>query len=190
MKTVKTELEGVLIIEPIVFYDNRGYFMEYYSTRKLDTLGISSVFVQDNLSHSRKINTLRGLHFQNNPRAQAKIVRCARGKILDISVDIRRGSPTYCKWVSIELSEDNFKQVYIPSGFAHGFVTLTDDVEVQYKASDFYMPAYDRSIRWDDPDIGINWGINTPILSDKDKIAPFLRDSDCNFVWNGVNSDD
>lgn len=183
MKVTETNLVGVKIIEPDVFGDSRGWFFESWSARKYLELGINEEFVQDNHSFSQKAGTLRGLHFQLNPRAQAKIIRCTRGSILDVAVDIREGSPTYCHWISVKLSGENFKQIYIPAGFAHGFLALTDNVEIQYKASDYYDPDCDRSIRWNDPDIGVNWGIENPVLSDKDRAAPFLADSDNNFRW-------
>lgn len=191
MNIIKTEIEDLLIIEPEVFGDHRGWFSETYSKAKFKDLGIDIEFVQDNHSMSAQKGTLRGLHFQKNPKAQTKLVRCTKGKILDVAVDLRKGSPTYKQWVGVELSEDNKKQLLIPKGFAHGFLTLTDDVEVQYKVDEYYVPECDRSIRFDDPDIGINWGIKTPILSEKDLKAPLLKDSDVDFslkfMVTGVN---
>lgn len=183
MNIIKTELEGVLILEPKVFGDNRGWFMESFSDKVFKEQGLNINFVQDNHSYSAIKGTLRGLHFQNNPMAQTKLVRCTRGKILDVVVDIRKGSPTYKKWIAVELSQENKRQLLIPKGFAHGFVTLTDDVEVQYKVDEYYSKEHDRSIRFDDPEIGIDWGIENPILSDKDKNAPLLKDSDCDFIY-------
>lgn len=180
MKVIKTEL-GIYILEPKVFGDHRGWFMEAYSKQKINELGINIDFVQDNHSFSANKGTLRGLHFQLNPKAQAKLVRCSRGTILDVAVDIRKGSPSYKKWLAVELSEKNKRQLLIPKGFAHGYLTLTDDVEVQYKADESYAPEYDRSIRFDDTEIGIEWGIEKPILSQKDLNAPQLKDSDANF---------
>jgi len=180
MKMTETTLSGVYVIEPQVFGDHRGWFFESFSEQKEKDI-VKDTFVQDNHSSSAQKGTLRGLHFQQNPHAQSKIVRCTRGKILDIAVDIRKGSPNYRKWVAIELSADNFKQLYIPAGFAHGFLTLTEDVEIQYKASDYYTPDCDRSIKWNDPTIGVEWNIEKPILSTKDQNAPLLDDSDCNF---------
>ncbi|HBF36393.1 MAG TPA: dTDP-4-dehydrorhamnose 3,5-epimerase, partial [Firmicutes bacterium] len=147
MKAIQTDLPGVMIIEPQVFEDGRGWFMETYSRLKLDKLGIDIEFVQDNHSLSIPKGTLRGLHFQNNSKAQTKLLRCTRGIILDVAVDIRRGSPTYKKWVGVELSADNKKQLFIPKGFAHGFVTLVDNCEVQYKVDEYYAPECDRGIR-------------------------------------------
>lgn len=183
MKVTKTELDGVLIVEPQVFGDNRGWFTETYTQNKFEQAGIRTVFVQDNQSYSAQKGTLRGLHFQQNPHAQTKLLRCTRGRILDVAADIRKGSPRYGKWVGVELSAENHRQLYIPKGFAHGFVTLTDDVEVQYKVDDYYAPDCDRSIRFDDPAIGVKWNCENPVLSAKDIRAPLLRDSDCNFVY-------
>ncbi len=183
MKIVETSLPGVLIIEPQVFEDGRGWFMETYSRLKLSKQGIDIEFVQDNHSLSVPKGTLRGLHFQNNPKAQSKLLRCTRGVILDVAVDIRRGSPDYRKWVAVELSADNKKQLFIPKGFAHGFVTLVDNCEVQYKVDEYYAPECDRGIRFDDPEIGVDWDVTNPVLSAKDAKSPFLKDSDCNFSY-------
>jgi dTDP-4-dehydrorhamnose 3,5-epimerase len=187
MLVTRTELNDVYIIEPKVFGDHRGWFMESYSKIKLAEAGIDNEFVQDNQSFSAQKGTLRGLHFQLNPKAQAKIVRCTKGAILDVAVDIRKGSPMYKKWVAVELSAENKKQLFIPRGFAHGFATLTNDVEVQYKADEYYAPEYDGNILFNDPEIGINWGKGEFILSDKDKSAPLLRERvDLNFVYQGA----
>ena len=183
----KTSLDGVYIITPQVFGDNRGWFCETYTAEKFKQLGIDTVFVQDNQSYSKGKNTIRGLHFQTAPKSQTKLLRCTRGKILDVAVDIRRGSPNFGKWVAAELSAENKKMIYIPKGFAHGFLTLSEDVEVQYKVDEYYSPENDRSIVFNDPDIGIDWGIENPILSEKDLKAPFLKDSDANFIF-GENS--
>ncbi len=185
MELIKTDIPGVVILEPKVFGDHRGWFTETYAYNTLKDLGIDVTFVQDNQSYSKEKGTLRGLHFQQNPMAQTKLLRCTRGKILDVAVDIRKGSPTYLKWVSVELSAENKRQLFMPKGFAHGFVTLTEDVEVQYKVDAYYAPECDRSIRFDDPSIGVNWGVANPILSQKDMNAPLLCDSDCNFVYEG-----
>lgn len=176
MNIVNTDIEGVLIIEPKVYVDHRGWFIESYSKEMFNKFGINIDFIQDNHSFSAHKSTLRGLHFQTNHKAQTKLVRCIKGKIFDVAVDIRRESSTYKKWVAVELSEENKKQLLIPKGFAHGFLTLTDDVEVQYKVDELYSPENDRSIRYDDPDIGVLWGVDNPILSDKDLSAPFLRE--------------
>jgi dTDP-4-dehydrorhamnose reductase/dTDP-4-dehydrorhamnose 3,5-epimerase len=191
MNIKQTEIDDVLILEPRVFGDHRGWFTETYSKSKFQELGIDIEFVQDNHSMSAQKGTLRGLHFQTNPKAQTKLVRCTKGKILDVAVDLRKGSSTYKQWVGVELSEDNKKQLLIPKGFAHGFLTLTDDVEVQYKVDEYYAPECDRSIRFDDPEIGVDWGIQDPILSEKDLKAPLLKDSDVDFslkfMVTGVN---
>lgn len=183
MKKIETLISGVFIIEPQVFADQRGYFMETYSTNVFQDLGIDCIFAQDNQSFTKKKGTLRGIHFQNNPMAQCKVVRVTRGAVLDVAVDIRKGSPNYRKWVSVELSAENKRMLYIPSGFAHGFVTLTDDVEFIYKVSNLYSKEYDRSIRFDDPSIGIDWGIDDPTVSAKDMNAPQLKESDCNYIY-------
>jgi len=157
--------------------------MESWSERDMEKAGLRLTFLQDNHSFSAQKGTLRGLHFQKNPFAQAKLVRCARGAILDVAVDIRQGSPYFGKWTAIELSAENKQQLLIPRGFAHGFLTLTDDAETLYKVDQYYSPETDRSIAWNDPAIGVEWGITTPILSLKDKNAPLLADSDANFVY-------
>jgi len=185
MKKIETALPEVFIIEPQVFGDHRGYFMETYNEAKFHELGITNVFVQDNQSFTAQKGTLRGLHFQNDPMAQAKLVRCGRGAVLDVAVDIRKGSPNYMKWVAVELSAENKRMLFIPRGFAHGFVTLTDDVEFCYKVDNLYSKENDRGIRFDDPAIGVEWGVENPILSQKDTSSPLLKDSDCNFVYEG-----
>lgn len=181
MKVTKTELEGVVIIDSDCYGDHRGWFMETYNEAKMKENGIDIVFVQDNHSKSMIKGTLRGLHFQNKPMAQTKLVRCTKGEVLDVAVDLRKDSPTYKKWFSIELTEENKKQLLIPQGFAHGFLTLTDDVEVQYKVDNLYSKEHDRGIRYDDPEIAVDWGTIDPVLSDKDLNSPFLKDSDVNF---------
>ncbi len=183
MKIIETEIPGVLVIEPDVFGDHRGWFCETWNRQKLHDAGIDADFVQDNQSYTKARGTLRGLHFQQNPMSQAKLVRVVRGAVLDVAVDLRKGSPTYLKHVIAELSAENKRQFFIPKGFAHGFLTLTDDVEFVYKVDAPYAPDCDRSVRFDDPEIGVDWPCEEPILSDKDKKAPLLRDSDCNFVF-------
>ena len=186
MKATETELKGVFVLEPQVFGDARGWFMESWSQRKMHDAGIDVQFVQDNQSFSAQKGTLRGLHYQLNPMCQAKLLRCTRGKIFDVAVDIRKGSPQYGKWVGVELSAENKKQLFIPRGFAHGFITLTDDVEVQYKADNYYAPECDGNIRWDDPDIGVAWPLKPVILSEKDSKAPLLKErTNLNFVYEG-----
>ena len=185
MKVTETTLQGVYLVEPKVFGDQRGWFMESYSKLKLEQYGLECDFVQDNHSFSAQRGTLRGLHFQRNPHAQAKLVRCVRGEILDVAVDIRQGSPQYLKWVAVKLTADNKKQLFIPQGFAHGFLTLCDDVEVQYKADQYYAPEHDGGIAYDDPDIGVEWGEGEFVLSEKDRQAPQAKDCAANFVYGG-----
>jgi dTDP-4-dehydrorhamnose 3,5-epimerase len=180
MKVTQTKLKEVLIIEPDVFGDSRGWFVESYNKNKLRDFGIDVDFIQDNHSFSATKGTLRGLHVQNDPHTQSKLVRCIRGSILDVAVDLRKDSLTYKNWVSVELSEENKKQLFIPKGFAHGFLTLTDNVEFQYKVDNYYDKQSDRGIRFDDPEIGVVWGNDNPVLSDKDKNAPLLKDCDIN----------
>ena len=144
--------------------------------------GLEPVFVQDNHSYSKKKGIIRGIHFQNNPKPQMKLVRCTRGRIMDYAVDLRVDSPTFKKWVAVELSAENRKQMWIPSGFGHAFITLVDDCEVQYKVDEWYYPELDRAIAWNDPDIGIDWGTDSPIISEKDTICPTLANSDVNFT--------
>lgn len=181
MQITETGIDGLLVLSPVVHGDNRGWFYESYSAKTMGDLGLEYNFIQDNHSMSSVKGTLRGLHFQLAPKAQVKLIRCTRGEVLDVAVDLRRGSETYRRWFSIVLSADNKKQLLIPKGFAHGFLTLTEDSELQYKVDEFYSRDHDRSIRFDDPEIGVNWGIGNPILSQKDREAPLLRDSDVNF---------
>ncbi len=176
MKVTKTKLDGVVILEPEVFGDNRGFFMESWSKRKMEAVGLHYDFVQDNHSSSTVKGTLRGLHFQKGQWCQAKLVRCTRGAVLDVAVDLRKASPTYKQWVGVELSEANKKQLLIPRGFAHGFVTLTNQVEFMYKADNYYAPEADGGIRWNDPELGVEWGVKDPILSGKDQINPFFKE--------------
>lgn len=181
MNVIETKLPGVYVIEPQVFGDHRGWFMESWSEKKMEDHGISVDFVQDNQSYTAKKGTLRGIHFQQYPMAQAKLVRVVRGAVMDVAVDLRKGSPTYKQWVAVELSAENRKQLFIPQGFGHAFLTLTDDVEFVYKCDNLYSRELDRNIRFDDPELNISWGIDDPVLSDKDAAAPYLKDSDCNF---------
>lgn len=175
MKVIETKLKGILVIEPKVFKDERGYFYESYNQKMFYEIGIKDEFVQDNQSLSQK-NVVRGLHFQHPPYAQAKLVRVIKGAVLDVVVDIRKNSPTYGQSFEIELTEDNFLMVYIPVGFAHGFATLTDDAIFSYKCSNFYNKAYEDTILWNDPDLNINWKIENPILSEKDKHGKRIKD--------------
>lgn len=183
MNVIKTDVLDVYILEPQVFGDHRGWFMESWSKKKMEEAGLYYDFVQDNHSFSAKKGTLRGLHFQKGDAAQAKLVRCVRGAVVDYAVDMRVGSPTYKKWVGVELSAENNRQLLIPRGFLHGFVTLTDNVEFLYKADNLYNAEADRGIRWNDPDIAVDWNIENPITSDKDNNAPLLKDSDIDFTY-------
>jgi dTDP-4-dehydrorhamnose 3,5-epimerase len=183
-----TKLSGVMILTPARFGDARGFFSESWNRKTLAAQGITLDFVQDNHSLSAQTGTLRGLHFQSPPHAQAKLVRCGRGCLFDVVVDIRRGSPTYGHWLGEELSSENGRQMLIPAGFLHGFITRAPDTEIIYKCTDYYAPACDGAVRFDDPDIGIDWGLPAglaPILSDKDATAPLLRDLDTPFVFAG-----
>ncbi|MBU2366802.1 MAG: dTDP-4-dehydrorhamnose 3,5-epimerase [Alphaproteobacteria bacterium] len=172
----ETTLPGVVILTPRRFADDRGFFSETWNSDTLSKLGIDTPFVQDNHSYSKAINTVRGLHYQSPPHAQAKLVRVVRGSVLDVAVDLRQGSPHFGQWVGVELSADNGRQLYIPAGFLHGFVTQEEHTEVFYKCSDFYAPDYDGSIAFDDPDLNISWGVSREhaVLSQKDAIAPRL----------------
>jgi len=185
---IKTDIPEVILVKPVVFKDNRGFFMETYKKSNFEKVGINTDFVQDNHSKSIK-GVLRGLHYQNEPFAQGKLVRCIRGKIFDVAVDIRKGSPTFGKWIGYELSEENKLMLWIPKGFAHGFLTLSEEAEVIYKVSgEEYSPQYDAGIIWNDPDIGIKWpldNIDEVLLSDKDKNLPNLKNADINFVYGG-----
>lgn len=191
MRILKTGFKGLLVIETDVFGDHRGWFTETYTKNKFANYGIDAEFIQDNHSYSAKKGTLRGIHFQNNPKAQAKLIRCTKGSIIDTVVDLRKGSDTYKEWFSIELSAENKKQLFIPKGFGHAFLTLTDDVEVQYKVDEYYSVEHDRSIRYNDPELCIDWGVTDPILSEKDLNAQYLKESDVNFsikvLVTGVN---
>lgn len=177
MEVIKTAIDGVVIIEPRIFEDSRGYFFESFSQREFDEKVCPIKFVQDNESKSC-YGVVRGLHFQKPPYAQSKLVRCIKGRVLDIAVDIRKGSPSYGKWTSCELTEDNHRQFFIPQGFAHGFSVLSDEAIFQYKCDNFYHPEAEGAIAWDDSDLGINWGIVSKdiILSEKDSHHPKLVD--------------
>jgi dTDP-4-dehydrorhamnose 3,5-epimerase len=186
MDIEETSLHGVLILTPRRFGDYRGFFSESWNRGRMAQAGIATDFVQDNHSLSYQAGTLRGLHFQAPPHAQAKLVRCGRGALFDVAVDIRHGSPTYGKWTGVDLSFDNGRQLLVPEGFLHGFVTRQPDTEVIYKCSDYYAPDCDAAVRFDDPDLGIDWGLDgEPVLSDKDAAAPRLRDLPAYFTWEG-----
>jgi dTDP-4-dehydrorhamnose 3,5-epimerase len=176
----RLSIPEVILIEQEVFKDKRGFFMETYKYSDFAGFGIKEYFIQDNYSRSAK-GVLRGLHYQNRHRAQGKLLRCIKGKIFDVAVDIRKGSPTYRNWVGIELSEKNNLMLYIPPAFAHGFVVLSDFAEVMYKCTEEYSSEDERGIIWNDPDIGIKWPVKRPILSEKDRRHPVLKDADNNF---------
>lgn len=181
-----TSLPGVLIFTPRVFKDTRGFFCESYNHDVWRAAGIDTVFVQDNHSRSAR-HTIRGLHFQLSPAAQVKLLRVVRGAVWDVAVDIRKGSPTFGQWAGVELSEDNFRQLYVPEGFAHGFCVLTDVADVLYKTSRVYAPAYEQGIRWNDPAIGVAWPSDEPILSERDCTAQSLAEylEKTPFVYSG-----
>ncbi len=183
MKANPTPLDGVFIVEPQIFGDNRGWFFESYSQPVLQSLGINMRVVQANRSYSALKGTLRGLHCQKQPLPQAKLVSCTRGAIADYAVDIRHGSPTYLKWFMAELTADNKKMLFVPKGFLHGFVTLTDDVEVEYKVDEIYRRENDRSVLYSDPLFAIDWGVASPVLSDKDREAPLFLQTDIYFEY-------
>ncbi len=175
----KTKIDGVYIIEPKVFGDNRGYFMETYNKEQFDEAGLNMIFVQYNESKSSK-GVLRGLHFQKK-HSQGKLVRVTKGEVFDVAVDLRTGSPTYGQWEGVILNDENKKQFYIPEGFAHGFLVLSDEAVFNYKCTDFYSPEYDGGVMWDDPEINIKWpldAIENILLSEKDKVHPNLKDLD------------
>lgn len=184
MQIEETALPGVLVLTPRRFGDARGFFAETWNRRRMEEAGIEADFVQDNHSLSAMAGTVRGLHFQAPPHAQGKLVRCGRGRLLDVAVDIRRGSPTYGAWVAEELSAENGRQVWIPEGFAHGFLTLQDETEIVYKCTDYYAPEADGAVLWSS--CGIDWGWKGEvILSDKDAAAPPVATFESPFAWQG-----
>lgn len=184
METLKTSIDGLLIIEPKAFGDDRGFFMETYNRKRYEESGVSGVFVQDNVSVSKK-GTLRGLHYQAPPFAQGKLVQVLKGRVLDVAVDIRFGSPTFGKYVAVELTAENKRQFWIPAGFAHGFLALEDDTIFSYKCTNFYAPEHDRGVLWSDPSIGIEWPLNSSerLISEKDKKHPLLKDIQREFFY-------
>ena len=186
MTIEQTSLPGVLVFTPSVYKDARGFFCESYNAEVWRQSGIDTVFVQDNHSHSVR-GTLRGLHFQLPPAAQVKLLRVARGAVWDVAVDIRRGSHTFGQWVGVELTEDNFKQLYIPEGYAHGFCVMSDEADVLYKTSHVYSSAHEQGIAWNDPMLGIDWPDRSPLLSDRDHRAGSLKDylAKTPFVYTG-----
>ena len=185
MEVIKTDIEGVVIIEPRIFKDDRGYFYESFSQREFEEKVCRTTFVQDNQSKS-SYGVLRGLHFQKPPYCQSKLVRCIKGAVLDVAVDIRKGSPTFGKYVAIELSEDNHRQFFVPRGFAHGFAVLTPEAVFQYKCDNFYNKESEGSVAWNDPQLGIDWRIpaDKVLLSEKDKLSKNIADAEYLFDYN------
>jgi dTDP-4-dehydrorhamnose 3,5-epimerase len=181
-KFKRLEIPEVIIVESQAFSDERGFFMEGFKESIFSTNGIKAKFVQDNYSHSIK-GVLRGLHYQKNPKSQAKLLIVTRGEIFDVAVDVRKGSPTYGKWVGAILSDQNHNLLYVPEGFAHGFCVLSDTADVLYKVSSEYSPEHERGILWNDPDISIKWPMNKPIMIKKDLELPILKNADNNFVY-------
>lgn len=183
----RLEIPEVILIEAKAFGDHRGFFMEIYKRSEFEVHGIPTDFVQDNYSYSVR-GVLRGLHYQKHPKAQGKLIFVVRGEIFDVAVDIRKGSPTYGKWVGVVLSGQNRRLLYVPAGFAHGFCVLSEEAYVVYKVTNEYAPELDRGILWSDPTLGIPWPIKQPILSPKDAQLPLLKDADNNFVYEGGRS--
>ncbi len=185
MKSETTKLDGVVILEPARHRDPRGFFSEVWNRDRARTVGVDVDFVQDNQSLSLQKGTVRGLHYQAPPHAQAKLVRCGRGAVWDVAVDVRKGSTTFGAWIGVELSAENGRQLFIPAGFLHGFSTLTDEAELLYKCSDFYSPAADGAVRFDSPALGIDWKLDgaTPLVSDKDAAALAFDGWDSPFEW-------
>ncbi|MHC1788830.1 dTDP-4-dehydrorhamnose 3,5-epimerase [Solidesulfovibrio sp.] len=183
MEVSQTGIPGLVVVKPKVFGDHRGFFLETYSCEAFARAGLEYTFVQDNHARSGSKGVLRGLHFQLPPATQAKLVWVTRGAVFDVVVDLRVGSPTYRQWYGIELSEDNFLRLMVPRGFAHGYVTLTDNAEFMYKVDAPYAPAQDAGIAWNDPDIGVAWPVTDPILSEKDAAQPRLADAGSPFTY-------
>ena len=185
MEVIKTEIDGVVIIEPRIFKDDRGYFYESFSQREFEEKVCRTTFVQDNQSKS-SYGVLRGLHFKKPPYCQSKLVRCIKGAVLDVAVDIRKGSPTFGKYVAVELTEDNHRQFFVPRGFAHGFAVLSEEAVFQYKCDNFYNKESEGSVAWNDPQLGIDWRIpaDKVILSEKDKLSKTVADADYLFDYN------
>lgn len=181
----RLEIRDVILLKPKVFGDERGFFVETYKHSDFIKFGIKENFAQDNHSKSIK-GVLRGLHYQKQPEAQSKLVRCTRGEIVDIAVDIRIGSPSYSRWVKVNLSEENKQMLYVPAGFAHGFIVVSEIAEVLYKTSGEYSPENDAGILWNDPALSIDWEIENPLISEKDKKLPLLKDADNNYSYNDL----
>jgi dTDP-4-dehydrorhamnose 3,5-epimerase len=188
MQIDRTPLPGLVVLTPVRHGDARGFFSESWNRARMAEHGFEIDFVQDNHSLSAQAGTVRGLHYQAPPHAQDKLVRCGRGRLFDVAVDVRRGSPAYGRWWGTELSFENGRQLLVPKGFLHGFMTLEPDTEIVYKCSDYYAPECDGAVLWNDPDIGIDWPqVDAPILSDKDAAAPRLAEFDSPFIWEGAS---
>jgi dTDP-4-dehydrorhamnose 3,5-epimerase len=187
MEIIKTKFEDAVIFVPSVFIDDRGFFMESYNYQLFNSHGIGMNFIQDNHSLSANAGTIRGLHYQLNPKAQTKLVRVSKGAIYDVIVDIRKGSPTYLQWEGFILTAENKRQLLVPQGFAHGFCTLVDHTEVQYKVDQYYSREHDRGILWNDPTIGIQWPVLNPVLSAKDQCHPTIENADINFELDVIS---
>jgi dTDP-4-dehydrorhamnose 3,5-epimerase len=183
MKVLETKIPGVILLEPKVFGDYRGFFVESYNKQTFDNLGLKYNFIQDNHSLSAQPGTLRGLHYQLGPKAQTKLVRVTQGSIYDVVVDMRKNSPTYGKWEGFILSSENKRQLLVPKGFAHGFCTIASNTEVQYKVDEYYSPDYDRGVIWNDPHLLIDWPTSNPLLSEKDTKHPVFLEAENNFEW-------
>jgi dTDP-4-dehydrorhamnose 3,5-epimerase len=181
MKYTETELQGLWILDPVVHEDSRGFFLESFTARDMEAHGLPVNFVQDNHARSRVAGVVRGLHFQKPPFAQSKLVRVVRGAVFDVVVDLRRQSKTFGKWLGVTLSEDNRRMLFVPRGFAHGYCTLSQDSEFLYKVDAYYSPAHDAGIRWNDPAIAVAWPVADPVISDKDKNLPFLKEIESPF---------
>jgi len=175
MEFMETRLKGAFIIEPERLEDERGFFARTFCLKEFEAHGLNPKMVQCNISYNKHKGTLRGMHYQAAPMAEAKLVRCTRGAIYDVIIDLRPDSPTYCQWLAEELNTENSKMIYIPEGFAHGFQTMEDDTEVFYQMSEFYSPEHARGVRWDDPVFGIEWPLNTKIISEKDNNYPLIN---------------
>lgn len=184
----RLEIPDLVLIEPRLLSDNRGFFMETYKHSEYAAQGVKDVFVQENHSRSSR-RTLRGLHYQKDPRAQGKLVRVIIGEIFDVALDIRKGSPTYGKWVGVTLSEENNRMLYVPPGFAHGFCVLSEEAEVIYKVTKEYAPEYEAGILWNDSSLKIEWPLNDPILSERDRAWPGLQGADNNFVYENADQE-
>jgi len=183
LEVIETGFAGLFVVKPVVHKDHRGFFTESFNRRAYKERGMDCEFVQDNHARSNRAGVLRGFHFQTPPSAQTKLVRVTRGAVLDVVVDLRKGSPTYGRWHAVELSAENFLQLFIPKGFAHAYLTMAENTEFQYKVDAYYDPQRDKGLLWNDPDIGVKWPPVTPVLSEKDRSLPRLRDFDSPFEF-------